>query len=351
MSKAKNPVELVDRYLQAVRFWMPKSSKQEGLLAELGDDLRSQIEDKEAELGHPIDVEEASAILKHCGSPMLVASRLGSGRYLIGPTLFPIYAFVLKMVLLWILVPLFIFVLGPINFVNSGSLPAAIGSTIGQLWTALFIAAGIVTLIFVILEWTHAIADIDCKWDPKTLPPLQKPEQKTSFVKAVCELAFAWIGLLWILALPHYPFLIFGPAAAFLKAGPIWHSFYLPIVLLSVFGLARSAVILIKSEWDWFPSASELLRTALTLVLLHFLLNAVSQPGEGWHSFVVLTDAAKNSTQFIKVAAVVNLSILLSIVGTWIGLCIAAPIQLWKLLVNLRKRRTRLHESPSLQML
>jgi len=40
-SSTRNPMELVDRYLQAVRFWAPKP--QEDLIAELGEDLRSQI--------------------------------------------------------------------------------------------------------------------------------------------------------------------------------------------------------------------------------------------------------------------------------------------------------------------
>ena len=50
MSKPTNPMELVDRYLQAVRFWMPKARKREDLLAELGEDLRSQIDAIRAEL-------------------------------------------------------------------------------------------------------------------------------------------------------------------------------------------------------------------------------------------------------------------------------------------------------------
>jgi len=107
MSPSKNPLELVDRYLNAVRFWLPKTQREEDVLAELGDDLRSQIEAKESELGRPITKEEVSEILKRCGMPMIVAGRLAPKRYLIGPTLFPIYAFVLKMVLLWIIVPVF----------------------------------------------------------------------------------------------------------------------------------------------------------------------------------------------------------------------------------------------------
>ena len=92
-------MELVDRYLQAVRFWVP--TPQEDLLTELGEDLRSQIEAKETQLGRSLNEAEVSAILKTCGSPMIVAGRIGPRRHLIGPTLYPIYAFVLKMVLLW----------------------------------------------------------------------------------------------------------------------------------------------------------------------------------------------------------------------------------------------------------
>jgi len=59
----QNSLELVDRYLQAVRFWLPKTRRQEDLIAELGEDLRSQIEDKESELGHTLDKNEISEIL------------------------------------------------------------------------------------------------------------------------------------------------------------------------------------------------------------------------------------------------------------------------------------------------
>jgi hypothetical protein len=107
-------IDLVDRYLQAVRFWLPKTHRQDDLIAELGEDLRSQIDDKETELGHTLDKVEMAAILRRCGSPMMVASRLGPQRHLIGPALFPIYEFVLKMVLLWILIPVFIFIVGPV---------------------------------------------------------------------------------------------------------------------------------------------------------------------------------------------------------------------------------------------
>lgn len=47
-------MELLDRYLQAVRFWLPKAQQQD-IIAELSSDLHSQIEDRETELGRPLN--------------------------------------------------------------------------------------------------------------------------------------------------------------------------------------------------------------------------------------------------------------------------------------------------------
>jgi hypothetical protein len=351
MSKPANPTELVDRYLQAVRFWMPKTRKQDDLLAEFGEDLRSQVEARAETQGRPVTNDDVSEILKRCGAPMLVASRLGPKRHLIGPTLFPIYQFVLKMVLLWILVPVFVFIVGPANLTNAGgNWGVAIARTLGNLWTGLFIAAGVITLVFAILERTKVFVEINCKWDPSTLPPLEKQESKTSHVQAVCDLAFAFFGLIWLLLVPTYPYLILGPASTFLKAAPMWHTLYWPIVSLSVFTLLRAAITLASPQWDWFPKASQLVNTILTLLLLHYILQAAGQtPPGAWHPFVVLADNLRDSVHSIKIAAIVNASILLSCVGAWIGLSIAAPIQTWEFMSYLRKRTSGLHQPVTVQ--
>ncbi len=348
-TSSRNPMELVDRYLQAVRFWTPKP--QEDLIAELGEDLRSQIEAKETELGRPLDQSEVSAILKTCGMPMVVASRLGPKRYLIGPALYPIYTFVLKMVLLSIVVPVFIFIVGPTNLISSkGDWGTAVLNTFGNLWSGLFIAAGIITLVFAILERTSAHAAIECKWDPLTLPPLHKQEHKPSSIKTVCEMGFGVFGLIWLLLIPHYPVLILGPAATFLKAGPLWQTFYVPILLLGLFGLVRSGMILARPQWTWLPTLSQLLQTVLTLVVLNFMIEAVGQPSHGaWAPFVALADTAKHSAQDIKVAAVVNAAILLSLAATWLGLCLAGAAQTWEFMRYLRKRKSSAQPAASLQ--
>jgi hypothetical protein len=39
--------DMLARYLEAVGFWLPRATKQ-GILAEISEDLRSQIEDRSA---------------------------------------------------------------------------------------------------------------------------------------------------------------------------------------------------------------------------------------------------------------------------------------------------------------
>ena len=56
-------MELLERYLQAVKFWLPKEQKQD-IIAELSEDLHSQIEEKEAELGRKLTAIEVEFLLK-----------------------------------------------------------------------------------------------------------------------------------------------------------------------------------------------------------------------------------------------------------------------------------------------
>jgi hypothetical protein len=341
----QNPNQLVDRYLQAIRFWMPKTKRQQGLIAELGEDLRSQVEEKEAELGRPLAEDEVAAILKRCGSPMAVAGSLGPRRHLIGPALYPIYAFVLKMVLLWILLPVFVFIIGPLNVAN-GDWPSAIGGTIVQMMSGMLIAAGIITIVFAAVERTANLdlpgsreySGVSETWDPRKLPQLRTADPAFSPFKSFCETMFGCIGLCWILLLPHYPALILGPAARILKAAPIWHQFYLPLVFLGVLGVLRPAITMSRPAWRAFPLWSHLLQTVLTLLFLCALANAAHLPNGAWQPFIVPVEGMTASPSLIQAAGFVNMSLLICVAGTALGLCIAGVIQAWQLVKHFRKR-------------
>src|ERR1700760_4714877 len=100
-------MELLDRYLQAVEFWLPRK-QQKDIIEELRDDLNSRIEEKESALGRPLNEGELILLLQQTGHPIRVAGRyLPQQQSLIGPMLFPIYKFVLKIVSLFYLLPSF----------------------------------------------------------------------------------------------------------------------------------------------------------------------------------------------------------------------------------------------------
>jgi len=336
-SKSK-PSELLERYLYGVKFWLPKK-QQADIIAELSEDLHSQVEDKETELGRPLDEDEMMAILKRCGTPMLVASRYRPQTQLIGPALFPIYWFVLKLVLFWVLVPIFVVAVGPALILPAANRAGAFFGVLGTLWTTLFTTAAIVTLVFVVLERTGAALDMTEKWGKCSLPPLPKQPQPPSTTHTIFELVFALFGVLYLLAVPHYPFLLLGPLSAFLKPAPLWNSFYWPLVVLACLSLVRHLIQVARTEWTWFAPASQLFSTVVGLVVVKYLIDVASKiPNGEWHPFVVLANSIQPTAQLTRVVAIVNVSILIALAGTWLGLSIAAVVQTWQLVHHFRKR-------------
>ena len=147
-------MELIDRYLQAVGFWLPRKQK-EDILAELAEDLRSQVEEKEAELGRKLNEAEVEAVLKQRGRPVLVANRYLPQQYLIGPVLFPIYRFVLMAVCLGYLVLWIIAAIVLMAYRAQHGQERWISTLLtmwGSWWGATFVALGVVTIVFAVLE-------------------------------------------------------------------------------------------------------------------------------------------------------------------------------------------------------
>jgi hypothetical protein len=220
--------ELVDRYLQAVRFWLPKAQRQD-IIAELSEELRSQIEEKETALGRKLNQSEAEAILKQLGRPVLVANRYLPQQYLIGPVLFPIYKFVLKIVALCYLVPWILVWIGFMRFdrgyraQHGPTLLQAAGSLWGSLWFTAFICAGVVTIVFAVLERSQGKSGFLAEWDPGKLPAVRDPNQisrATSIFEVVANAVFC---LWWIDMWPRFAA---GIPELRITLAPAWRYFY-----------------------------------------------------------------------------------------------------------------------------
>lgn len=213
--------DLVGRYLQAVGFWLPRAQKQD-ILAEISEDLHSQIEDRESDLGRAMTESEVSDLLKQRGRPILVAGQFLPQRSLIGPALYPIYVFVLKIVALCYVIPWLLVWFGILLF-HRTQMAAHLSSemhSLGTLWTIVFTQFGIITLVFAAIDRVSIKTPCVTDWDPRKLPKLKVETHTKRRMNALAGLVFGIFGLLWLLAIPNYPFLIIGPAAYFLKPAP-----------------------------------------------------------------------------------------------------------------------------------
>jgi hypothetical protein len=313
-----NRPDMIDRYLQAVGFWLPRNQKDD-ILAELSEDLQSQIEDREEELGRPLDQADLAAILKKRGRPVFVAGRFQPQHRLIGPALYPIYIMVLKIVALFYLLPWFIIWLGIIVFDSVQSrlhISGGIGS-LGTLWTQAFIQFGIITLVFAVIDRVSANSCVFDNWDPSKLPKLKTSKAVKRGASAVAGMIFGIVGLIWLLAVPQFPFLILGPAAYALKAAPIWASIFPLIVIRAVAGILENLIVLLRPQITWLQPVLHIATNAFTLWIISLLLPA--------RTYLLATDP-----HFSQYAVIANWSILASLAGTGLGLAIALILDTWR---------------------
>jgi hypothetical protein len=245
-------MELIDRYLQAVKFWLPKNQKQD-IIAELSEDLRSQIEDRETELGRPLNESELAEMLKQRGRPVLVANRYRAQQNLIGPVLFPIYLFVLEVVgafylVPWILVWITIAIFRPAH--PGQGLLATIASFWTAFWPMAFFMVGSITTIFVVLERVQSKSKFMEDWDPRQLPPVRDSNRiplSSSVTELIANMVFltwwaVWVGGLWYQTLIHF-------AGVTITLAPAWRYFFWGYLLVGVGNTVVAAVNVFRPYW------------------------------------------------------------------------------------------------------
>lgn len=245
--------DIVDRYLQAVGFWLPKAQQQD-IVAELSEDLHSQIEERETALGRAPNETEIDELLKKNGRPVLVANRYLPQRSLIGPVLFPIYVFVLKMVALFYLLPWILVWIGMMLFSSSyraGHVGAGWLSAIGAGWNAwLFTAAGVVgavTVVFGVLEYIQAKSRFLENWNPRKLPPARNPNliaRSRSVIEVVVNLMFVF----WWIEVMSRRIVLDRPEIRIVLA-PVWRYFFWAFLLLGLMNAVLACVNLARPYW------------------------------------------------------------------------------------------------------
>src|SRR5215469_5308584 len=200
-------MDWIERYLQAVKFALPKS-QQEDITRELRDSILSQIEERESALGRALTEDDQLDLLKKLGSPTQLASRYSPARALIGTAILPIYWKVLKAALM---IALVVVAATSIAIAAAGRpLRESLHAFLDYPHLAITVFAW-VTLAFAVLEFFGAKLGVSDRWDPRQLPPLTKERPPRSRAELIAQLLIQSVFAVWWLTGLHYQQLIFGP--------------------------------------------------------------------------------------------------------------------------------------------
>ena len=324
-------MELVERYLQAVKFWLPKE-KQDDIVAELRDDIRSEIDEQEAAIGHPLEKGDLETLLKRRGPPVLVAGRFLPQRHLIGPMWFPIYWLVLRIAAAVYIVPWLVVWL--ILVLNSASYRAAhpgmaIFGTLGTVWTIFWVQFAVITIIFAVLDRFQSREQFIEQWKPSQLPRLRRNTGRVSRAESAFSLVFNGIFLYWLLSSSAFPWMTFGSAVALMQLNPALRAYYPAIAALTLAGMAQAAVNLWRPEWNWLPAVTRLLTTIGGMIVLNSAMKV--------YPYIVLLDLAANSARYGQAVYILNVVILFSLGCMWLGLAIACGVYAVQCMTHLRR--------------
>ncbi len=324
-------MQLLDRYLTAVKFWLPKKQR-EDIAAELAANLQSEIDDRVAELGRPLTDDEIAALLKQHGAPILVASRYQQesrtvtfGRQLIGPLLFPFYWTAMKVTLVLLLVP------GVIPAVVLGT--QAHGQPLAQLGSALTHVARfslpallLVTLIFAAIDFGlrqfHVLEKWGSDWDPRTLPSPAHQAKQVRRSSSIAGIIIQSLFILWWWNHGSIPFLVLNDSGARIHFAPVLTALHLPILIIAFIHLAQHWINLAEPDWRWLPPATGMITSVIALVILYPLL--------GSSPLISISEASGFPIKPAETAQIQNI-IAIGLTWLWIGIIVGGAIYAWRL--------------------
>ena len=289
----------LERYLQAVRKHLPWQ-RQDDIIAELRANLEAQLEERQEQLGRALTEGEILDWLKELGPPMMMASRYQPARYLIGPNLFGVYWLIMRLSIVWASVAFAISVVVRVIVETHDS--AWIAQQILMLpwvWlqTALWITLTFACIEFAITrnpEKSESVFNWGAKWNPASLPPVAMPRpahgKQRSYAGAVAELIVHSAVVVWLLLIPSNPWLMLGPAAAYLHSSPVLllpvlMYFYWAVVAVNAIRAIWLGFVLVAEEWRFKTTAEHLVTKVVEMVPTFILITApahqyvIAKPG------------------------------------------------------------------------
>jgi hypothetical protein len=150
--------------------------------------------------------EDIYSVLRELGSPTDLAEKYrDKSRYLIGPSIFPAYLLIMKIVLAATLLGMTIVtVLDLLTAPNSGLWYEYVGNWFIGMVSGFFMSFAWVTIIFAIFEWRGVnLKELMPEWDVTTLPPIPEHEVSLPLWEPIVGIIFTIFIMIIFLSAPQ----------------------------------------------------------------------------------------------------------------------------------------------------
>ena len=288
---------LLERYLSEVRRNLP-AAQADDIIAEIADDLQSQTEEREAQLGRALTEDEEAALIKAYGHPNVVAARYGSVQYLVGPESYPFYVSALRLVATVVIA--IELIAGAVGALVSHD-GAIFFDALAAAFNSLIWIFGIVTIIFALSErvpksGTARLPFRPANWDPRRLPApgaLPPVSRSSSLIEFIVNF-LALLALIDAAASPHHVPLDAIVASALrdmhVTLTPAWHAAYLGTIAGTSLIAIGAIVVFIRPQLAALREWSHALGSLVTIVGIAFTLQARPWigPSNSWLNATVL---------------------------------------------------------------
>jgi hypothetical protein len=203
MTNQTNYIEdIVNRYIYQVSKHIAPQIRKD-IEEELRTLIYDMLEDKTQD--NPPTKEDIHSVLKELGSPTDLADKYrDKSRYLIGPSIFPAYLLIIKIVLAATLLGMTIVTILDLLTAPSGIWYEYLGSWFSGMISGFFMAFAWVTIIFAIFEWRGVnLKELIPEWDVTTLPPIPEHEISIPLGEPIAGIIFTIFAMIIFLTAPQ----------------------------------------------------------------------------------------------------------------------------------------------------
>ena len=214
--------------------------------------------------------EDILAVLKELGNPLELAEKYrDTSRYLISPEIFPLYLFVLKIVIGATLFGMSIATVLELITSYSHIWYSYIGKWLGGMITSVGMAFAWITILFAILEWNGVnLKKLIPGWEVEELPPVPVKEANIPIGEPIAGIIFSIIGMVIFTTAPQLLGAYYNDGGV-LTAIPVFNMDTFRVVL-PLF-LITMVLGLLKNMWELIDR-----RYSIPYAICVFIINTIS---------------------------------------------------------------------------